>query len=267
MAAALESTMKDKVDSLAEKIISASRIVVFTGAGVSTESGIRDFRGPDGIWNELDPSDFTYSKFVRSPEVRKRHWEFYRAGLFVDETTKPNLAHYAITELLHMGKLQCVITQNVDDLHQRSGLPADMVIELHGNMKWVKCLSCGKRDPMSNVVARIERDKLQEPLCEKCRGILKPEGIFFGESLPEEALHRATLLSSTCDLFIVVGSTLLVTPAAFMPSYAVEHGADLVIINIGDTPMDKAASLLIAAKAGEILPQVISTVRRRISSE
>ncbi len=255
--------MQEEIQRLADWIVESRRIVVFTGAGVSTESGIPDFRGPEGIWNQYDPADFTIGRFMGSAETRKKHWEFYRSGMLVDTSILPNRAHYAIADLYKLGKLVCIITQNIDDLHQRAGVPAERVIELHGNMKWVKCLSCGHRLPMESVIDRVKAEDLDEPLCNKCRGILKPEGIFFGEALPEEALHQAIHYSHNCDLFLVVGSTLLVTPAAHMPAYALEGGATLVVLNIGPTPMDSRAAMVVNAKAGEFMQQVMEEVKQR----
>ena len=255
--------LQEQVDRLAGMIIESKRVVVFTGAGISTESGIPDFRGPDGIWEKYDPEDFTYQRFVGSTEARKKHWEFYLSGGFgVD--AKPNLAHYAVAELYKMGKVNCVITQNVDNLHQQAGVPEDMVIELHGNMKWVKCLGCGKRTSLDEVVEWVKAENLDDPRCQECQGILKPDAVFFGESLPERALADASNYSSNCDLFIVIGSTLIVTPAAFMPRYAVQGGAKLVIVNIGSTPMDSQATMLVEARAGEFMSRVVEKVKERI---
>ena len=167
------------IEEVSDLIASSRRIVVFTGAGVSTESGIPDFRGPDGIWSKYDPEDFTYQKFVSDPETRKKHWQLIGQGLFT-EGVAPNPAHLAIAELEKIGKLQCVITQNVDNLHQRAGNSPDRVFELHGNMMWVKCLSCGQRYPMEDVKKRIKMGA-EVPDCPDCHGILKPEGVFFGE--------------------------------------------------------------------------------------
>ena len=256
--------MEEQIDRLADLIVSSKRVVVFTGAGVSTESGIPDFRSPGGIWEKYDPSEFTYQRFVSSAETRKQHWQFYRSGLFGGEDVQPNPAHYAIAELWKMGKLDCLITQNVDNLHQEAGLPEEKVVELHGNMRWIKCLSCGKRTPMAEVVKRVEKENLEEPHCKDCQGILKPEGVFFGELLPEKALREATFYSRNCDLFIVIGSTLIVTPAAYMPSYALESGARLVIINLSSTPLDRQATMLIQGKAGEVMSKVMERVKGKL---
>jgi len=250
-------------DRVADLIINAKRIVVFTGAGVSTESGIPDFRSPGGIWDRLDPDDFTYQKFIRDPKARKKQWQMLGEGLLTTEA-KPNPAHYAIAELDRLGKLDCVITQNIDSLHQKAGVPDDKVFELHGNMQWAVCLSCGKRYPFEQIKARLDEGE-EIPDCEVCHGILKPDVVLFGESLPVKVLEEATFRSYSSDLFIVIGSTLLVYPAAYMPIYAVDSGAKLVIINLSSTLMDQEATVLIRAKAGETMSKVLQRVREKIT--
>jgi len=256
------------LDALAEKvadlIINAKRVVVFTGAGVSTESGIPDFRSPGGIWSRFDPDDFTYQKFIRDPEARRKQWQMLGEGLLTTKA-KPNPAHYAFAELDKLGKLDCVITQNVDNLHQKAGVPADRVFELHGNIQWAVCLSCGRRYPFEQIKARLDKGE-EIPDCEVCHGILKPDAVFFGEQLPYDVLTEATHRSSDCDLFIVVGSTLIVYPAAYMPIYAAQAGAKLVIINLSSTPMDREAAVLIRAKAGEAMSRIIERVREKVGN-
>jgi len=259
-----EENLDVLADRVADLIINAKRVVVFTGAGVSTESGIPDFRSPGGIWEKFDPEDFTYQKFVRDPETRKKQWQMLRGGELATEP-KPNPAHYAIAELDRLGKLDCVITQNVDNLHQRAGVPDDKVFELHGNMQWVVCLSCGRRYPIEQIKTRLDEDE-EIPDCEACHGILKPDAVFFGEALPEKVLREATYHSSHCALIIVIGSTLIVYPAAYMPIYAVESGAKLVIINLSSTPMDKQAAVLLRAKAGETMPRIVERVREKMTA-
>ncbi len=259
-----EENLDVLADRVADLIINAKRVVVFTGAGVSTESGIPDFRSPGGIWERFDPEDFTYQKFVRDPETRKKQWQMLRGGDLATEP-KPNPAHYAIAELDKLGKLDCVITQNVDNLHHGAGVPDDRVFELHGNMQWVVCLSCGRRYPIEQIRARLDESE-ESPDCEACHGILKPDAVFFGEALPEKVLREATYHSSHCALFIVIGSTLIVYPAAYMPIYAVESGAKLVIINLSSTPMDKQAAVLLRAKAGETMPGIVKRVREKMTT-
>ncbi len=249
-------------DQVAELIINAKRVVFFTGAGISTESGIPDFRSPGGIWSRYDPDDFTYQKFISDPEARKKHWQMFSEGALTGGA-EPNPAHHAIAELDRLGKLDCVITQNVDNLHQQGGVPDDKVFELHGNMRWAACLSCGRRYPFDKVKAELEKG-IENPDCETCGGVLKPAIVFFGEALPEEVLTEAASRSSGADLFIVIGSTLVVYPAAYMPSYAVNSGAKLVIINLSQTPMDQQAAVLIRARAGETMSRVVARVKKKL---
>jgi len=258
-----EQDLDTLADRVADLIINARRVIIFTGAGVSTESGIPDFRSPGGIWERFDPDDFTYQKFVSDSQSRRKQWHMLREGGLTAEA-KPNPAHHAIAELDRLGKLDCVITQNVDNLHQKGGVPDNKVFELHGNMQWAICLSCGRRYPFEQIKVRLDEGE-EIPDCEDCHGILKPDAVFFGESLPQEVLEEATHRASSCDLFIVVGSTLVVYPAAYMPVYAVNSGAKLVIINLSSTPMDEQATVVIRAKAGEILPKIVQRIREKAS--
>ena len=259
-----EQDLDTLADRVADLIINAKKVVVFTGAGVSTESGIPDFRSPGGIWERFDPDDFTYQKFVSDPEARRKQWQMLQEGGLTTKA-EPNPAHYAIAELDRLGKLDCVITQNVDNLHQKAGVPDDKVFELHGNMQWVVCLSCGERYPFGHIKARLDQGE-EIPDCEACHGLLKPDAVFFGESLPEKVLKGATIRSYNCDLFIVIGSTLIVYPAAYMPIYATSSGAKLVIINLSSTPMDQQAIVLIRAKAGEVMTKVVQRVKEKIAT-
>ncbi len=252
------------IDRVADLIINAGKIVVFTGAGVSTESGIPDFRSPGGIWDRFDPDDFTYQKFVSDPEARRKQWLMLQEGTLITKA-EPNPAHYAIAELDRLGKLGCVITQNVDNLHQKAGVPEDKVFELHGNMQSAVCLSCGRSYPFEQIKARLDEGE-EIPDCEACHGILKPAAVFFGEPLPAKVLEEATSRSYNSDLFVVIGSTLVIYPAAYMPIYAVRSGAKLVIINLSSTPMDMEATVLIRAKAGEVMSRIIKRVKEEISS-
>jgi len=254
------------VDALAEKaadiIIESRRPVVFTGAGISTESGIPDFRSPGGIWDRFDPDDFTIDKFLNDPESRRRQWYIFREGLLSDKA-EPNPAHHAVAALYRLGKLDCVITQNIDNLHQKAGVPDDIVFELHGNMQWAICLQCGRRYPLDEIKPRLDRGE-ETPDCEDCRGMLKPDIVMFGEQLPVKVLEEASRRAMASDLCIVIGSTLVVYPAAYMPIYAVESGAKLIIINLSSTPMDHQAAVLIRAKAGEAMSKIAQKVKERV---
>jgi len=248
---------------LASLIINAKKVIVFTGAGVSTESGIPDYRSPGGIWDRYNPDDFTYQKFISDAEARRKRWQMLKE-LTSNIEAKPNPAHYATAELDKLGKLDCVITQNVDGFHQKAGVPDSKVFELHGNMRWVICLDCGNRYPFEQIRLRIDKGE-EIPDCEACHGILKLDAVFFGESLPKKVLSEATIRSHNCNLFIVIGSTLLVYPAAHMPIYAIQSGAKLVIINLSPTPLDQQATVLINGKAGEVMSKVLQRVTERIA--
>ncbi|MDY6856312.1 MAG: NAD-dependent deacylase [Thermodesulfobacteriota bacterium] len=254
-------SVESQIEQFAKLIHMSKKIVVFTGAGVSTESGIPDFRSPDGIWTRFDPEDFTYQKFISSKEARKKMYGlFSESGLMADAS--PNNTHIAIAKLEEMGKLDCVITQNVDGLHQKAGNSDDKVFELHGNLVWVICLSCDKRYPIGDIIERVKQGE-DDPGCEECRGILKPDAVFFGEALPQTELNNATDCSANCELFIVIGSSLVVYPAAYMPTYAVNAGAKLVLINKEPTHMDRAAHIRIFASAGDTMKKVMEKVKEK----
>ncbi len=249
-------------ERVADLVVESKRIIVFTGAGISTESGIPDFRGKDGIWTKLDPEDFTIQRFLARPDVRKMQWRLLAGGGLIKDV-KPNDAHYAIAGLEKLGKLDCVITQNIDNLHQVAGNSPEIVFELHGNMQFVRCMSCNKRFHMEEIIARLATEEM--PDCEHCKGILKPDAVFFGEALPQQVLSEASKRASQCDLCIVIGSTLVVYPAAYIPMYARDAGAKLVIINIGATPMDSQAEVRIDGKAGETMTKVMHHIKKKMS--
>ena len=255
------SDFASALGKVADLIVQAGRIVVFTGAGISTESGIPDFRGPNGLWTRFDPEEFTIQKFLSSVASRKKHWQAFAEG-GLTQNAEPNAAHYAIAEMEKLGKLDCIVTQNVDNLHQKAGNTSEKVFELHGNMRRVKCVTCGKLTPMEDMLERLRLETV--PDCDACHGILKPDAVFFGESLPQATLNAAIQHARSCDLFIVIGSTLVVYPAAYIPTYALESGAGLVIINLGSTPLDACAKVLINAKAGETMPTVIEIVKNKL---
>ncbi|MCK7469136.1 MAG: NAD-dependent deacylase [Desulfosudis oleivorans] len=247
--------MEEKINKVAEMIAASKRLVVFTGAGISTESGIPDFRGPDGLWTKVDPEDFTIHRFLRSAETRKKVWYlFVEGGALLD--AEPNRAHLAIAELEKMNKLSSVITQNIDNLHQKAGNNPKKVHELHGNMQWLVCLDCGTRYPVEEMRQKHPSPD-HFPVCEKCRGILKPDVVFFGEMLPQNTLMSAERESGQCDLFIVIGSSLVVYPAAYMPIYAKRSGANIVIINVGPTEQDHIADIIIDAPAGDTMTKIM----------
>ncbi len=252
------------IERLASLIAGARRIVVFTGAGVSTESGIPDFRSPGGIWSRFDPEEFTIYRFLASPETRLKQWKILvESGLIVN--ARPNGAHLAVAELEKLGKLDCVITQNIDNLHQKAGNDPGRVYELHGTMSHARCLGCQRRYAVAELLDRIRLDE-GAPLCPECDGILKPDVIFFGEQLPAEALRHAVDHSRRCDLLIVVGSSLVVYPAAYMPVYAKEAGAAVAIVNLTVTDFDLQADVVIHGKAGEVMPLILEAVKRNLAA-
>lgn len=252
-----------KISNVTDLIVNSGKIVVFTGAGVSTESGIPDFRSPGGIWAKFDPEDFTIQKFISDPESRRKQWKFLvDGGLFAD--AEPNQAHLAVAELEKLGKLDGVITQNIDNLHQMAGNSPEKVFELHGSMNWVRCLNCNERYPMEHIKERLQKGE-EIPECKNCNGMLKPDVVLFGEALPQDVMSDATDHARNCDLFIVIGSSLVVYPAAYMPVYATEAGAKLVIINMTATTYDYIATEVIYEKAGGVMQKILDNVKMKTS--
>ena len=253
----------DEIDEgsaeLARLIARASRIVAFTGAGVSTESGIPDFRSPGGVWDRYAPINF--QDFLRDPEARRETW---RRGLHtypVVVAAQPNAAHRALVELERDGKLRAVITQNIDGLHQRAGHGPDRVIELHGNAHGVRCLSCGGWSSRESVHDRVVAGE-EEPPCRECGGILKPTTVSFGESMPWDEVRRAEREALASDLLLVVGSSLVVYPAASIPLGAARSGVPLAIVNATETPLDGLARVVLRGRAGELLPGIVDRAKR-----
>jgi NAD-dependent deacetylase len=244
----------DEIERLHEMITSAKRIVAFTGAGISTESGIPDFRSPGGIWTKYQPIYF--DDFVSSEEMRREAW---RRKFATDETmlkAEPNAGHRALAKLVEQGRMSAVITQNVDGLHQRAGVPAGKVIELHGNATYASCLDCGHRYELEPIKKTFLTDGAL-PTCEKCDGIVKTATISFGQAMPEIQMARAQDETMACDLFMVLGSSLVVYPAAGFPRMAKRRGAQLVILNRDATDQDSDADLVIHAEIGPTISRVV----------
>ena len=244
----------NEVEQLRQMIGTARRIVAFTGAGISTESGIPDFRSPGGIWTRYKPIYF--DDFMASDEMRRESW---RRKFATDETmlnAEPNAGHRALAKLVEQGRMTAVITQNVDGLHQRSGVPDAKVIELHGNATYASCLDCGHRHELAPIrTAFLEKGEL--PLCEKCEGIVKTATISFGQAMPEIPMIRAQEETLACDLLIVLGSSLVVYPAAGFPRMAKRNGARFVILNRDPTDQDDDADLVIHNEIGPTLSKAI----------
>lgn len=233
-----------------QDMIQDARIVAgFTGAGISTESGIPDFRSPDSPWMRNKPVPFEL--FLHSAEARREAWrrKFAMDDLYRD--ARPSVGHLGFASLVAAGRMPAVITQNIDGLHQASGLTADQVIELHGNGTYARCLACGRRHELEWVRRCFDTDG-EPPDCRICGGILKPATVSFGQAMPEEAMRRAQRLTASCDVFLVAGSSLIVYPAAAFPAFAKENGARLVIVNREPTPLDEAADLVIHAEIGSV---------------
>jgi NAD-dependent deacetylase len=247
---------------LADQIARSHTITVLTGAGISTESGIPDFRGPQGLWtrNPAAESMFTYDKYVSDPEVRRRAWENRRTTATWD--AEPNAGHRALVELERSGRLLALLTQNVDELHQRAGSAAEHVVELHGTLHQVECLRCGARYPMREILARVEQGEA-DPVCERCGGMLKSATISFGQPLDLDVLERASVAAQRCDLFLAIGSSLSVHPAAGFCDVAVRAGARLVVLNAEPTPYDESArasgGMVLRAPIGRVLPVAVRT--------
>jgi NAD-dependent deacetylase len=254
--------MEDLVERAAELVGTCGPVVVFTGAGVSTESGIPDFRSPTGIWARYDPDEFSYPNFLRSPAGRQRYWALGRELYASVRGAQPNAAHRAIVALEAMGRLDCVITQNIDNLHQRAGTSPERVIELHGNATRARCLGCGAVFARDEIQARLEAGEAV-PECRACGGIIKPNTVLFGEPMPVRETRLAEARARAAGCFVVVGSSLVVYPAAYMPLYAKEAGARLVIVNLSPTPIDHLADVVIAGRAGEVMERLVGRVAAR----
>jgi NAD-dependent deacetylase len=238
-------------ERLAALILESQPCVVLTGAGVSTESGIPDFRSATGIWKRYDPMEYaTIEAFRRDPA---KVWDFYSKRLGVLTDAEPNTAHLALAELERRGLVEAVITQNVDRLHERAG--SRRVIEVHGSLRTSSCLACGHRESFERVV-----ELLPVPVCERCGAVLKPDVVMFGELMPEAELERASELVRRAGLLLVVGSSLEVYPVAGLPEEALAAGARLAIVNRGRTPYDARADLRIDAPAGETLAAVVRSI-------
>jgi NAD-dependent deacetylase len=256
----------DPIDQAADWITQSRRLVVFTGAGLSTESGIPDFRSPGGVWSRYNPPDFDFQNFLASEASREKYWQMATEMYAAIREARPNAAHWAIYELDRLGKLEVVITQNIDGLHEKAGHDPEKIIELHGTALHVSCLNCGKRYNRDEIQERIKQG-IKSPACDDCQGPLKPATISFGQAMPERETLEAYRRSTASDLFIVIGSSLVVQPAASLPLGAKQGGARLVIINRDPTPYDDLADLVIHGQAGRILPAILERVKEGIKKK
>ena len=237
---------------LSQYISEAKNIVIFTGAGISTESGIPDFRGPQGVWKTNTPIYF--QDFIGSEEVRKDSWKRKFSGQDIIKKAKPNIGHLAVAEIINKHESAYLITQNVDNLHQDAGVPDDKITEIHGNAHYASCLDCGIRYELNSIKkAFLENETV--PYCDSCGGIIKTATISFGQSMPEEGMQIAQRKTLGCDLFITIGTSLVVYPAAGFPKLAKEIGAKLIIINNEPTDFDPIADLVIHEQIGKVFSE------------
>jgi NAD-dependent deacetylase len=240
--------------AFASLIAQSQRAVTFTGAGISTESGIPDFRSPGGVWSRMKPIYF--EDFLANEVMRREAWRRVFTGAMGWTGARPNSGHYAVARLVARRKVAAVITQNVDNLHQESGVPADRIIELHGNASYATCLDCGTRHELETLKQSfLGRDEI--PTCRACGGLVKSATISFGQPMPRAAMDRAETETLSCDLFIVLGSSLVVYPAAGFPLLAKRNGARLVIVNREPTEYDDIADLVINDEIGSTLSAVV----------
>ncbi|MCZ6644126.1 MAG: Sir2 family NAD-dependent protein deacetylase [Gammaproteobacteria bacterium] len=246
----------DEIDTFRSLIEESECIAFFTGAGISTESGIPDFRSPGtGLWTKMKPIQF--QDFIASDEIRQESWRRRFTGDRKMEQAKPNKGHEGVARLIQTGKAIAVITQNVDNLHQDSGVPDDQVIQLHGNAMYAKCLSCDTRYEMADLEQQFRQHARVDP-CGRCGGIIKSATISFGQSMPEQEMQRAQLATEQCDLMIVIGSSLVVYPAAGFPEQCKRLGGKLAILNREETPLDPVADLVLHQEIGPTMAYAVN---------
>ncbi len=245
---------KAGVEKLKTMIAESQRIVVFTGAGISTESGIPDFRSPGGVWDKYQPIYF--QDFLASEEMRRESWRRKFATDSLIGQAEPNLGHIAVAKLVKREKISSVITQNIDGLHQKSGVPDNQVIELHGNATYASCLDCGNRYQLAEIRKTFENNETL-PQCSLCNGIIKTATISFGQPMPVPQMQAAELETKACDLLLAMGSSLVVYPAAGFPEIAKQNQARLVIINRDPTDLDRIADLVLHTEIGATLSEAV----------
>ena len=243
------------VEAAANLVFDAKKIVAFTGTGIASYTPAQQVKPAGNVEEESFP------KFQGDPATRKRSWQLWTMFHMI-ETSQPNAVHYAIAEIYKMGKLDCVITQNVDGLHQKTGIPDDKLIELHGSLRWLKCINCGKRYHILEIAKKLAEGQHEESICADCNGKLKAATVSFGEPPLTEEVSKAEKFSRNCDLFMLIGSSLMIYPAAYMPIYAIESGAKLMIINAGTSHIDDKADVFIQGDVGKALAAVIDRVKK-----
>lgn len=254
-------TKEELIQKAVELVLNAQKIVVFTGAGVSSDSRLPDIRS---LSAPASAGAIDFPKFQGDPAKRRRSWQTWNMFRMI-QMAEPNPAHYSVAELDNMQKLDCVITQNVDGLHQKAGVSDDKVIELHGSLRRLKCLNCEEIYNMLDIAKRIGAGEEEESICGKCGGMLKSATVAFGETPPTKEIEEAKQHSQNCDLFMLLGSSLMVYPAADMPIHAIEAGAKLIIINLGPASLDEKADVLFNnITVGQILPRIVDRVKDQL---
>ncbi|HSM45171.1 MAG TPA: Sir2 family NAD-dependent protein deacetylase [Acidimicrobiia bacterium] len=250
-----------EIERAGEVLGGAEQILVFSGAGLSTESGIPDFRGPDGLWTKVDPDDFTIDRYVVNRDLRVQGWKMHVDGELwgARSSVRPNQGHMAIVRLHEKGRLAGVVTQNIDGLHYESGLADDLVAELHGNVRNSHCMTCGASWPTETVLQWVEAGA-EDPKCPECGGMVKTDTVMFGEMLPDEEVRQASIFLAVADAVLVVGSTVSVWPAADIVMRAATQGKPIVVINRGETEVDHLAAAKIEAGIGEVLPDLVDRI-------
>jgi len=242
------------IEQARQWIAQAGSVVAFTGAGISTESGIPDFRGPNGVWARN--RTIYFDEFVGNEQDRIEYWRQKVESWPGMRNAQPNAGHLVFLDLARQGKLKALITQNIDGLHQRSGVDPALILELHGTTAEVACLQCADRIPMDEAVERVQSGEAA-PSCRRCRGLLKPATVSFGQSMPQDVLRKAEEAAVSCEVFLAVGSSLVVHPAAGLPLLAKRAGAKLIIINRTETPLDEMADLVVHDEIGKVLPAMM----------
>jgi len=246
----------DEIDRAVDILSNSRRILIFTGAGISVESGIPDFRGPDGLWSRIDPSLFDIRRYLSDADARKQVWRVHLSGELSVRNIEPNDAHRALVDLWRTGMATGCVTQNVDGLHRKAGFPDAAVAELHGDLTRVECVSCRKRWQAEVVIERLSSGE-DDPHCVECGGILKSTTVLFGEMLPGAAISRARQMSDTADAVFAIGSTLSVYPAVEFVLGPVFRGAPLVIANLGPTDQDRLATVQVDGPAATTVPAIV----------
>ena len=258
MANQLKGTISEQlVAAAADLVFDAKKIVAFTGTGIASSTQAQQAKSSGDLQGD------TFPKFQGDPAVRKRGWQLWTMFHMI-ETSQPNSVHYAIAELHKMGKLECVITQNVDGLHQKTDIPDEKLVELHGSLRWLKCINCGKRYHILEIAKKLAEGQDEESICGGCGGKLKAATVSFGEPPLTEEVSKAEKFSRNCDLFMLLGSSLMIYPAAYMPVYAIEAGAKLMIINTGTSHIDDKADVFIQGDVGKALSAIMEQVRKKM---